>query len=135
MFHFDDARILVAEDDRMTATILRFALERAGCDVVVAHDGASAVAAAEERRFDLVLVDHRMPRGNGSDVCRALRDDPRHADVPIVFCTGKGLELDLDELQREFGVRAVFFKPFSMTELLGCIEAALGDPHATTCCQ
>lgn len=119
--------VLVAEDDRNTATILRFGLERAGYHVVLVNDGHSAMAASDEGTFDCALVDHVMPRANGTEVCRHIRANPRHGSMPIVFCTAKALELDAAVLKSELGVREVFYKPFSMVDVIACIDEAIAE--------
>ncbi|GIV56688.1 MAG: hypothetical protein KatS3mg040_1456 [Candidatus Kapaibacterium sp.] len=73
-------RILVAEDNPVTATYIRSVLERNGWSVEFALDGARALEFVERERFDAVLVDWILPRYDGIDVLRAVRE--RHGELP-----------------------------------------------------
>ncbi len=80
--------ILVAEDTPVNAILLRNILERAGHRVVLAKDGVEALEAVEQNpAIALAAVDVRMPRMNGLEFVRALRDRPDTADLPVVFIT------------------------------------------------
>jgi CheY-like chemotaxis protein len=118
-------RILVAEDNRVMGNVLCFALQRAGYDVTLARSGSEAIHVSRSERFDFVLTDHQMPGASGLDLCRALRASPEHADVPILFCSAKGFELDVEGMRRELGVLDVVFKPFSTAEILDTVRNAL----------
>ena len=100
--------VLVAEDDRVFAEIIRFNLERAGFDVVVAFDGQAAVDLAQTTTFELIISDYQMPRLSGEEVCRAVRESETNRTTPIVFCTAKGFEVDQERLTRELGVSKFF---------------------------
>ena len=83
----DKARILIAEDSRPLANVMRFNLERAGYDVALARDGNEALQLIEEERFDLVVTDLRMPGGDGEQICMRIRSRPDCALLPIVVCS------------------------------------------------
>lgn len=110
--------ILVAEDDRVLAEIVRFNLERAGYDVVLAYDGVRAAELASTRSFDLIISDFQMPKLSGDEFVRGVRCGGPNAGTPIVFCTAKGYEVDEDRLVRELLIDRVFAKPFSPRELV-----------------
>jgi two-component system cell cycle sensor histidine kinase/response regulator CckA len=79
-------RILVVDDDDAVRRFITAALKGAGYEVVSAADGPQALSAQEQRRFDLCLVDFRMPQMNGDEVSRLLRRaDP---DVKVLYFTG-----------------------------------------------
>ncbi len=69
----NNLRVLVAEDDKLNAAMLRAVLEQLGHQVVHAHDGRRALELAEFCHFDLIMLDGRMPRMNGPDAARAIR--------------------------------------------------------------
>ncbi len=115
------ARILVADDDRKQAALLRVYLERAGHSVVSVHDGREALAECRRRQPDLALLDVMMPVLDGHDVCHVLRAD---GDVPIIFVTARASEDDLVQGLR-VGADDYLTKPFSPRELVARVEAVL----------
>jgi DNA-binding response OmpR family regulator len=78
-------RILVAEDDRVLARIVKFNLSQAGFDVEVVNDGRTAVDRAGSEPFHLIVVDYQMPRLCGEDVCREVRSGTLNAETPFFF--------------------------------------------------
>ena len=102
-----------------------FKLEQAGYRVRTAGDGEEGLAAAQEERPDLVLLDVMMPRLSGIDVCRALRGGDTTRDIPVILLTAKVHAKDRAQLE-ELGVKAVLAKPFDPVGLPGQVAAALG---------
>ncbi len=92
----DDCRVLVVDDNEFNRKSLSLLLLRSGLrNIAFAADGIDGLAKVETFRPDLVLLDVAMPNMNGLEMCRRLRADPRHADLPILFQTA----LDRDEEQ------------------------------------
>jgi CheY-like chemotaxis protein len=124
------ARILVAEDDEITSHMLRYVLERAGFEVVVADDGEAAWRRLEGEPFDLLITDFQMPGLNGAELCSLVIGDPRFGTMPIVLLTAKAYEEDVLGMNDAEMPRAVVSKPFSSSELIRlvrrCLEA--GEP-------
>lgn len=118
-------RILVAEDSSALANVVRFNLQQAGFEVVVARDGLEAWQLLQAEAFDLLVTDHQMPELSGCELCGRLRQDARLSKLPVVMLTAKGLELELPRLRQELGVREMLFKPFSVRELVAKIETCL----------
>ena len=108
-------RLLIAEDDRDLAETMREVLEE-DFAVDVAVNGSDAVAQARDGRPDVVVMDARMPKMNGIDACRELRDDPRTADLPIIMVTG-GSEPGLASAAFDAGATDYLPKPFSISQL------------------
>lgn len=108
-------RLLIAEDDRELAETLRDVLEE-DFAVGLASDGDEAVARARNERPDVLLIDARMPRLDGFGACRALRHDPRTADLPIIMVTG-GTEPGLAQRAFDAGATDYLPKPFSISQL------------------
>ena len=115
------ARILLVDDEPDILAPVRYALERAGYQAEVAHDGVRALELAREDRFDVVVLDVMLPRMNGLDVCRELRNE---SDVPIVMLTARDAEVDR-VLGLELGADDYVTKPFSTAELLSRVRAIL----------
>ena len=94
------------------AQIAAMVVSRAGHVVQHAYDGAGALAALAAASFDVVLVDSVMPGGmNGEDLVRAIRANPRNADLPLVAVTAKALPEE-QEAMLAAGVHAVVVKPY-----------------------
>jgi CheY-like chemotaxis protein len=81
-------RVLIADDDPDMAHGLRMLLELWGCQVVVCHDGAAALASAEQFRPDVVLLDIGLPRGDGVEVARQLRAAGKLPGVVLIALSG-----------------------------------------------
>jgi signal transduction histidine kinase/ActR/RegA family two-component response regulator len=115
-------RILVADDSRANRLLARAMLERLGCEVEVAGDGAEAVAAAERRAFDLILMDLQMPVLDGIEATRRLRAAGETA--PIVALTGNAAEQDLD-LAQDSGLTDWLIKPVVPARLRATVATHL----------
>lgn len=87
-------RILIAEDSPTQRQIIRSVLTREGFDVILACDGIEAVTQAFRERPDLVVLDIEMPKMNGYQVCRLLKDDRRTAHIPVIMLTSRSQETD-----------------------------------------
>ena len=115
-------KILVIEDDRATRKALQQLFEPEGFLVEVAQDGAQGLAAFRAGRPNFVLLDLRMPKIGGQDVCRLIRRESE--DVPILILTGSAAEVDR-VLLLELGADDYVTKPFSPKELLARVRAIL----------
>lgn len=124
-------KILLVEDNRIIADMLRFNFERSGCSVTVAHDGRRALESLEDDHFDAMITDCQMPHVSGEELCRRVRQDDRFADIPIFLCSAKGFELDMDRFKSEYQISGVFFKPFSPREVVQTAKEAIEERVAT----
>ncbi|WP_431876166.1 response regulator [Amycolatopsis sacchari] len=115
------ARILVAEDDRKQAELIRRYLEREGHEATVVHDGRAALDHARHRAPDLLLLDVLLPGVDGLDVCRSLRSD---RDIPIIMLTARAAEDDL-LLGLALGADDYLTKPYRPRELVARVAAVL----------
>ena len=111
----DRPRLLIAEDDRDLAETMRDALEE-DFSVDLAADGTEALAMARGERPDVVVMDARMPSMSGFEACRALRHDPRTADLPIIMMTGD-TEPAAAKAAFDAGATDYMSKPFSISQL------------------
>ncbi|MET0134035.1 MAG: response regulator transcription factor [Kibdelosporangium sp.] len=114
-------RILVAEDDRKQADVIRRYLDREGYVTAVVHDGRTAVEEARRRVPDLMVLDLMLPRMDGLDVCRALRAEQ---DVPIIMLTARAAEDDV-LLGLALGADDYLTKPYSPRELVARVRTVL----------
>ena len=113
-------RVLIVEDEQELARLVKRHLEVNGCEARIASDGESALHAADERPFDLVLLDIMLPGIDGLEVCRRLRARKHH--MPVVMLTARSSELE-KVLGLEIGADDYVTKPFSIQELLARIKA------------
>jgi DNA-binding response OmpR family regulator len=116
--------ILVIEDDPVAVRLLQHALGRVGHDVDVARDVASGKAAAQNGRYDLMILDLFLPDGSGWDVLRHLRED-LSVPYPILLLSGHRLAEFLDRAQAA-GAAGYVMKPFSIRDLLAEVERLTG---------
>ena len=114
-------RVLVVEDDTDIAGVLRRSLDKEGYDVRVAGDGAAAIDEAGVFEPDADVLDLGLPRLDGVEVCRRLRDE---GDVPILILTARdALEARVEGL--DSGADDYLVKPFERDELLARLRALL----------
>lgn len=114
-------KILVVDDEKPIADILKFNLEKEGYEVICAFDGQEAVELAFSADPDLILLDLMLPVKDGMDVCREVR---AKRTTPIIMLTAKDTELD-KVLGLELGADDYVTKPFSNRELLARVKAHL----------
>lgn len=114
-------KILVVDDEEPIAKILDFNLQKEGYEVIMAHDGEKAVELAFSENPDLILLDLMLPKKDGMEVCREIRNK---MDVPIIMLTAKNSEID-KVLGLEFGADDYVTKPFSTRELMARVKVNL----------
>ena len=120
-------RILIVDDEVAVTELISYNLVKAHYEVLVAHDGETALDIARESSPDLILLDLMLPKIDGLDVCRELR---KTSQVPIIMITARGEETD-KVIGLELGADDYVTKPFSIRELLARIKAVLrrNQPH------
>ena len=91
---FSGARVLLAEDEPMGREIIQELLQQAGLEIDLAEDGNEALHHARTRRYDLILMDMRMPNKNGIEATQAIRADSMNVATPIVAMTANAFEED-----------------------------------------
>lgn len=115
-------RILVVEDDSSISLGLRMNLEAEGYSVEVAEDGEAGLARAQQGAFDLVILDVMLPKLNGFELLRRLRETDQI--TPIIVLSARDTELDV-VMGLEVGAEDYVTKPFSLAELLARVKAVL----------
>jgi two-component system response regulator VicR len=113
--------ILVVDDEKPIAEILRYHLIQEGYEVSLAFDGEDALKQAQSMQPDLILLDIMLPKKDGFEVCREIR---LFSNVPIIMLTAKDTELD-KVLGLELGADDYVTKPFSAREVLARVKANL----------
>ena len=115
--------VLIVEDDRNIADLLRLYLEKEGYEVAIAHDGLRGVELFHEKQPSLVLLDVMLPGMDGWGVCRTIRAESK---TPIIMLTAKS-ETEDKVAGLKQGADDYITKPFEMKEVLARIEAVLSS--------
>ena len=117
----EDKRVLVVDDEKLIVKGIRFSLEQEGMKVDCVYDGEEALKLAKENVYDILLLDVMLPKYDGFEVCRQIRE---YSDVPIIMLTAKGDDMD-KILGLEYGADDYITKPFNILEVKARIKAIL----------
>ena len=117
----EDKRVLVVDDEKLIVKGIRFSLEQEGMKVDCAYDGEEALKLAKENIYDILLLDVMLPKYDGFEVCRQIRE---YSDVPIIMLTAKGDDMD-KILGLEYGADDYITKPFNILEVKARIKGIL----------
>jgi diguanylate cyclase (GGDEF)-like protein len=121
--------ILLADDNKLVVKITSAILEGAGYSVSVAWDGVEAINKAYTEQPEVLILDIEMPKINGYQVCRLLKDDEFTRDIPIVMLTGRERQSDMFWGMKT-GAEAYIIKGFKPEQLLAVIEELLETGRA-----
>ncbi|HET8783550.1 MAG TPA: response regulator, partial [Pyrinomonadaceae bacterium] len=113
-------RILIVDDNKDSADSLAMLLEITGNKTYMAHDGVEAVEAIEKHRPEVVLLDIGLPKLDGHEVCRRVREQPWGKDIVVIALTGWGQEDDRRKSE-EAGFNGHLVKPVDYDKLLQLI--------------
>jgi two-component system, OmpR family, alkaline phosphatase synthesis response regulator PhoP len=117
-----DKKVLVVDDEQSIVTLLQYNLKQAGFEVITAMDGESGLEAAIHEQPDLIILDLMLPKMDGIEVCKELRQ--RRVSTPIFMLTAKDDEFD-KVLGLELGADDYLTKPFSPREVVARVKAIL----------
>ncbi len=117
-------KVLAVDDEPNILMSIEFILEMEGYEVHLARDGEEALEVAERVRPDLILLDVNMPRKDGYEVCRIIREREQLAATRVIMLTAKGQTLEKKK-GLEMGADEYVTKPFSADELLAKIRALI----------
>lgn len=116
--------IIIVEDEADIREVLEYNMEREGYQVLTAADGKQGLELIRKTTPTLVLLDLMLPKIDGLEVCKRLKEDPETAAIPIIMVTAKGEESDI-VLGLELGADDYMVKPFSPKELLARVKAVI----------
>jgi CheY-like chemotaxis protein len=117
-------RILIVDDERDIVKALTIRLRGAGYEIVTAFDGAQGIFMAHKEKPDLILLDIRMPAGDGFSVAEKLKQSVDTLAIPVIVLTGSP-EKNSEEKAMALGARFYVKKPYDPEELLDAIKRAL----------
>ena len=116
--------ILLIEDEKNIAELIKYNLEREGFRVLTAMKGNAGLDMALKEKPDLVLLDLMLPELGGLDICKTLKHNDKTRNIPVIMLTAKGTETD-KVVGLELGADDYVTKPFSPRELVARIKAVL----------
>ena len=114
-------RVLIVDDEKLIVKGIRYSLEQDSMEVDAAYDGEEAMALIRENPYDMILLDVMLPKYDGFEVCRYVRE---FSDVPIIMLTAKGDDMD-KILGLEYGADDYITKPFNILEVKARIKAIM----------
>ena len=123
-------RVLVVDDDHEVVRLMRAYLERAGYEVLVAHEGETAVYTLRREKPELVLLDLMLPGRDGMEITRLVRSDPQLAHIPIIMLTARVDDTD-KIVGLEMGADDYITKPYNPREVVARVRARLRN-HVET---
>ncbi len=125
-------KILIVEDDKHIAQLVKYNLEKSGFACEVAITGEDALSILDKQFKDLVILDLMLPRMNGFEACKRIKNDKKLESIPVIMLTAKNEEVDRI-IGFELGVDDYIVKPFSPRELVLRIKAILnrGKPKSS----
>jgi len=124
-------KILLVDDSSTARLLARMVLQDStGYDVVTARDGLEGLEKAKTEKPDLILLDVMMPKMDGIETCKRLRDEPTTAGIPIIMVTTRGEE-GIAEASYAYGCNEFVTKPVDPAELLAKVRNCLGEWDAT----
>jgi CheY-like chemotaxis protein len=119
-------KIVVADDEPDVLFMTAFSLRTVGgFEVIEARNGLEAVERAQQVHPDLIVLDIKMPRMNGYEACRRLKEIPELRDVPVIFLSAKGQRQEIEE-GLSLGAVDYILKPFAPEELIAKVRKVLG---------
>jgi DNA-binding response OmpR family regulator len=117
-------KILIVDDERDIVKALKIRLQHNAYDVVVAFDGAQGIFMAHKEKPNLIILDIRMPAGDGFSVAEKLKQSSQTERIPIIFLTGSP-ERNAEGRAMELGARFYIKKPYDPEELLDAVRRAM----------
>lgn len=121
--------ILIIEDEKNIAKLLEYNLQKEGYKTLHAADGEAGLELALSKKTDLLILDLMLPKLDGIEICKIIRQNPKVSTLPIVMLTAKGEEMD-KIMGLQLGADDYVTKPFSMNELSARIKALLRRVNA-----
>jgi DNA-binding response OmpR family regulator len=116
--------LLIVDDDPFIQRSLSFVFRKEGFDLEVATNGREALNKARELKPKVIFLDLMMPKMNGFETCRAIKEDPNLKSCYVIILTAKGQEID-KEMGLKAGADEYITKPFSPKDIVGKVRTIL----------
>ena len=118
-------RILIVDDERDVAMLLRHQLDQQGYEIEEIHSGSEALSRIFKGGYDLVLMDHAMKDIKGDRICLLMREDDKLRSLPVIIITAH-IEVE-ERIFKEYGADAVLYKPVESAELIRAVKKYLKE--------
>lgn len=118
------AKVFLVEDDQSIVSLVQYNLQKEGFNVQTSGNGEEAIKDLKNYEPDLILLDWMLPDLSGLDICKSLKKDKKHKNIPIIMLTAKGQEEDKVSALNA-GADDYITKPFGHAELIARINALL----------
>jgi len=122
-------KVLLCDDEKHILRAAEIKLTRCGYQVECAIDGQEAWEAIQRNLPDILVTDLQMPRVDGLELCRRVRENDETRHLPILMLTAKGFEQSHREMVSQFEVIAIIAKPFSPRDLAQTVEKVLNGTY------
>lgn len=113
----DDIRVLIVEDEPSILLSLEFLMKKEGYKVFIARDGEEAFDILNETKPNIILLDIMMPKVDGYEVCKYIKNTPNFMDTKVIFLSAKNKEDEI-EVGYDYGADLYIPKPFSTRSLV-----------------
>ena len=118
----EKSKILIIEDEEHLSLLMKLNLEHTGkYEVSIANDGEEGLKKAKQENPNLIILDLRLPKLSGEEVCKEIRRDEKIGDIPIIMVTAKGAIVD-SVIGKVIGADCYMSKPFEIDKLLEEID-------------
>jgi two-component system alkaline phosphatase synthesis response regulator PhoP len=117
-------KVLVVDDEEYIQHILNFSFGAEGYEVITAADGEEALKKARHEKPDIIVLDIMMPKMDGYEACKKLKNDPQTRGIPVILLTAKGRDVDR-KLGAEAGADDYVVKPFSPGRLIERVDGMI----------
>ena len=124
-------KVLVVDDEKLIVKGIKFSLEHDDMEVDVAYDGEEALELARRTEYDIVLLDVMLPKMDGFEVCRSIRE---FSNMPIIMLTARDGDMD-KILGLEYGADDYITKPFNILEVKARIKAIIRRSKKTSAAE
>ena len=120
-------KILVIDDEPELVKAVEVRLKTSGYEVEIAYDGLAGIDKAKEIKPDLILLDLVMPKMDGYEVCKRLKDNPKTENIPVIVLTASVVvgQQELEKKCMSAGAKGAIMKPFETSDLLNIIDEVL----------
>ncbi|MBU1599271.1 response regulator transcription factor [bacterium] len=113
----DKERILIIEDDKDISNLVKYNFEKDNFECTIVTSGEEAFEVLNKKQIDFIILDIMLPKIDGFEVCRRIKQESKFRDIPVVILTAKGEEVDRI-VGLELGADDYIVKPFSPRELI-----------------
>lgn len=121
----DKKQVLIVEDDRFLASLIRARLEKEGFDVAQAFDGEEAMAILKKKKLDLIVLDLIMPKVTGFEVLESISINPEWSRIPVVILTNLAQDSDIQKAKRLGAVEYFVKIKISIDDVINKIKELL----------